>query len=41
MPKRKIISVDTKPVYKRLKRCTTLEILLQRVHRDNKDTKNN
>ena len=38
MPKRKIIC--TKPQKKRLKRCPTLEILLQRVHTHNKDTKN-
>lgn len=39
MPKRKIISVVTKPAYKRLKRCPTLEILLHCVHKVNKHTK--
>jgi hypothetical protein len=41
MPKRKISCIVAKPLYKRLKRCTTLEILLQRVHTDKKQKKQN
>ena len=41
MPKRKIICIVAKPLYKRLKRCPTLEILLQRVHTDKKQKKQN